>query len=177
MDYEPHVTLRIPEPEDFDATPPTVYVPVPSAVVDYGIDVLQAFVTQWKQNEGGETVHEVWDPLAVAAAQMLSGLMSAWAAYYHGSGARELVEQIDRFCGGRDAPPDLYDRHRDQRRHDLAALREHARTADIVQALEALRAERQRQRNERQQPPPSPQAPTAQDEQAPAGKDEGGWDF
>ena len=38
---------------------------------------------------------QVWDRLVVSAAQMLSGLLGAWTAYYHQDGARLLVDIID----------------------------------------------------------------------------------
>jgi hypothetical protein len=112
--------------------------------------------------------HQVWDALAVCAAQMLSGLMGAWAAHYHGSGARELVAQIDRFCDWSD-PPNFYSRTR-KCLDDLAALREHAATADIVDALIALGEERQRRRKERKQQ-------RVASEQGPIGEVDVGWDF
>src|SRR5437764_12880361 len=96
MGDDPHITLRIPSPDEFEMD--SFYIPVPSAVIDSGIDVLQGFSVQWKQNEGSAMAHEVWDPLAVAAASALAGLMNAWAAHYHGDQARALVDQIACFC-------------------------------------------------------------------------------
>jgi hypothetical protein len=78
---KPRITLAVPPPEDFEEEEPRVYIPVRDTVVDAGIDLLQCFVTQWKQNAGSQQEEDVWDRLAVSAAQMLSGLMSAWAAY------------------------------------------------------------------------------------------------
>jgi hypothetical protein len=79
MDNEPGIALRIREPEDFDMGEPMAYVPVASSVVDFGIDLLQCFVSQWKLNAGSEPEHDVWDRLAVAGAQMLAGLVGASA--------------------------------------------------------------------------------------------------
>src|SRR3954469_13339319 len=85
MAHKQRVTVRIPDPEDLaDDGPPRVYIPVQSEVVTNGVDLLQAFITQWKMEDGCEPDDEVWDALAVAAAQMLSGLMRDWAAYYRG---------------------------------------------------------------------------------------------
>jgi hypothetical protein len=71
---------------------------VPANVVDYGIELLQCFVTQWKLNSGSEADHRVWDPLAISAAQMLSGLMGAYAAYYHENNAHTTTALRDN-CG------------------------------------------------------------------------------
>ena len=47
---------------------PPVYIPVPASVVDVGIELLQCFPTQWKQEEGLTPDKRVWDALAVSAA-------------------------------------------------------------------------------------------------------------
>jgi hypothetical protein len=65
----------------------------------------------------------VWDAIAISAAQMLSALMGAWAAHYHGSGVRALVEQIDHYCNQHDVLS-RYDSETHQRVRDLAALGE-----------------------------------------------------
>src|ERR671932_2733262 len=102
MDFKPSIILPVPEAEDFEDEPPYVYIPVPSGIVDMGIELLQCFLTQWKPEEGVTPDERVWDAMAISGAQMLSGLMAAWAAHYHGSGLRALVEQIDHYCNQRD---------------------------------------------------------------------------
>ena len=172
MDDKSRIRLDIPDPEDFEVGSWPAYIPVPSSVVTVGIELLQCILAQWKQEEGLMPDERVWDAMVVSTAQMLSGLMGAYAAYFHESGARELVEQIDRFCNWSDSPPNLYDSSRDKRLHDFAALRTDARTADIVDALEALHDERQRRAKERQQlRAASEQGPVAERDS------DAGWNF
>ena len=64
---------------------------------------------------------------------MLSALMGAWAAHYHGSGVRALVEQIDHYCNQHDVLS-RYDSETHQRVRDLAALGEQAQYAPIIDA-------------------------------------------
>jgi hypothetical protein len=168
MDDKSRIALDIPDPEDFEDPPPHVYIPVPCAVVDLGIELLQCILVQRKQEEGLEPDDEVWDRLAVSAAQMLSGLTGAWGAYYHGSRVRALVAQIDHYCNERDVT-ECYDSETRKRRADLAALRAHAQYAPIVDALEALRSERQNSGKEQQQQPAA--------EQGPAADHDPGWEF
>ena len=170
MDDKSRIRLDIPDPEDFDLGSPHVYVPVPSEIVGGLIDLLVCFLDHYRAEEGSEKDYQVWDRLATSAAQALAGLLSANGAYYHGGGARELVEQIDHFCNWRDTRPTLYDSSRNKRLHAFAALREDARTADIVDALEALHDERERRRKEPKQQP-------AAAEQGPAADGDPGWEF
>jgi hypothetical protein len=135
----PRITLDIPDPENIEDDEPHVYISVPANVVDYGIELLQCFVMQWKLNSGSEADHRVWHPLAISAAQMLSGLMGTYAAYYHENNAHLLVEQIAWFCDHSPHAPEA-----------LEAVRT-ADNADIVDALLALHAPRERRRKERLQ--------------------------
>jgi hypothetical protein len=167
MDDKSRITLDIPDPEDFEDDPLHVYIPVPCTVVDLGIELLQCFLVLRKQDEGMEMDHEVWDRLAVSAAQMLSGLTGAWGAYYHGSRVPALVAQIDHYCNERDVT-ELYDSETRKRRADLAALRAQAQYTPIVAALEALRSERHNKRKEQKQQTAAQEGPAAEPH---------GWDF
>jgi hypothetical protein len=170
MNDGPCIKLRILDPQDFDEVEPPVYLPVPASVVDVRIELVQCLLTQWKQGEGLTPDKRVWDALAVSAAQMLSGLIGACAVYDHGSGARELVEQIDHFCTRRDVL-DLDDSATRKRLEDLAALREQPRTADIVDALTTLHQERQKRRKE-----PTQQRAASRGGLLADTDNDGGWD-
>src|SRR5919198_6160428 len=75
IDNEPHIRLRIPEPEDFE--PGASCIPVPHNVVFSTIDVLQAFLALWRCDEGSTPDERLWAPLVTAASQALAGLVAA----------------------------------------------------------------------------------------------------
>jgi hypothetical protein len=156
MQSTSRVTLRIPDPEDFDEET-YAYIPVPSGVVDSGIDLLQCVLGQWKKEVGCQSDEQVWDPLMVCAAQMLAGLLGAWTEYYDGNRARLLVQQIAWFCRPRST----------EGPQDLEAVRT-AENADIIDALIALHQARQKTHKE-QQPGAEEQGPVAQRDP--------GWEF
>jgi hypothetical protein len=147
MDDDARIMLPIPDPQGFDEEHST-YIPVPSAVIDYTIDLLQCFVAQYRADEGVAPDDRAWDALAAAAGHAAAGLRNAQMAYYHQGGVRELVEQIDQFCDWRDShsPYDTVGRNRTGA---LATFCARPHTAAIVDALAALREARQRQRKER----------------------------
>jgi hypothetical protein len=99
MDEKPRITLRIPDPEDFEQEDPPLYIPVRAGVVDFGPEWLQCFLAHCPQEDGPE--YHIWDRLAVSGAQMLCGLLEARGAYYHEGPARLLVEQIMRYTDTR----------------------------------------------------------------------------
>jgi hypothetical protein len=146
MHSKPRIALEVPDPEDFmdmEGVPPT-YIPVSSDVVSMGVELLQCFVSQYKIEDGQEPDHRVWDAMAISAAQMLSGLMRAWAAYYHGGGERLLLEQIAFYCRGRSFPG------------QLAELRKDPQLGYIADALVAINQEAERRRSRpKEQPEPA----------------------
>jgi hypothetical protein len=133
MDDDARIMLPIPDPQGFDEEHST-YIPVPSAVVDYTIDLLQCFVAQYRADEGVAPDDRACDALAAAAGHATAGLRNAQTAYYLQGGARELVEQIDGFLQWHDA------------RAYLDALRDQYESADIIEALAALHDRRVSQR-------------------------------
>jgi hypothetical protein len=76
-DRQPHVTLDIPDAEDFEESHLTIAVPY--QVVTGSIDVLQAMIAQWKRDDGIEPDDELWGYLMGAAGRALGGLIEAYA--------------------------------------------------------------------------------------------------
>jgi hypothetical protein len=140
MDDGPYIRLRIPDPEDFeDLDRYTSCSSVPAHLVDYGIDVLQCVLAQWKADQGLEPDARMWGVIVPAAGQVLGGLLDTYTTHHTQHGARRLVGQVAAFCGGWRA------------RGDLEALRDRQEDRYIVDALLALHEESERRRKERMQ--------------------------
>ena len=165
------ITLRIPDPEDFDMDVPPVYAPVRLNVVDFGVEWLQCVLAHCAQDD-----HDAaqCDRLAVSGAQMLSGLLEARGAYYHGDHMRVLVEQIVWHLGGRwvNRSAEL-----EARLAQLDAVRT-PDNADFVDALLAVCRARLARHKEAKQQPAAAGDPTSVG-RAPAEDHDGdpGWEF
>ena len=85
--------VKNPEPDDFEDDWPHVYIPVASAVVTYGIELLQCMLAQWNNEEGCAADDKVWDPLMISAAQMLPGLIAASWKYVSHRGHSEMMRE------------------------------------------------------------------------------------
>jgi hypothetical protein len=79
MDNKAHITIDIPDEEDFEGGE-AYRIAVPETVVSSTIDVLQGILAQWKCELGSEPDHRVWGALMSAAAHALAGLVAAKAA-------------------------------------------------------------------------------------------------
>ena len=161
------ITLRIPDPEDFDMDLPPVYAPVRLNVVDFGVEWLQCVLAHCAQ-DAHDTAQ--CDRLAVSGARMLAGLLEARGVYYHGDPMRPLVEQIAWQFRAPGA--------------DWSARLEAARTADnsdIVDALLALNQSRLAKHKEAKQQQATAGGPTSVGRAIGDGKGtterQPGWEF
>jgi hypothetical protein len=181
MDDKSSISVEIPDPEYFEDDWPHVYIPVTSGVVDSGIDLLQCMLAQWKHEEGMQSDEQVWDRLMVSAAQMLTGLLSAWTDYYHRNQARKLIDQVAWFCHWSHAQKDLESVHgRPLHLEETTGLQD----ADVAAALRPLHqlsqrrlAEQRQQREESQRKQRKQEQEQAAADQAPFVEGDVGWDF
>jgi hypothetical protein len=172
------ITLDVPDADEFEDDT-FIYIPVCDDVVDSGIKLLECFVAQWRQERESQPDAELWGRLAVSAAAMRGGLISAWTAYWDADdrGARALVDQIAWFCHWPEARSRLGALAGTQAKVH-PAFQTDLEDADIVAALLSLAELSARRRNERKEHKEHKEhRQQAAAEQGPAPERDVGWEF